>query len=104
MKKLFNRNNNQINQNKQELLNEFFELLRRNNTDEGSIERFSNPQWQEKVTIDNLKILIEKEKEYAAIKERNYKLVVSDLLESLEEDSVQREKQIRELIDLFLEW
>ena len=44
------------------------------------------------------------EKEYVAIKERNYKLVVSDLLESLEEDSEQREKQIRELIDLFLDW
>ena len=52
------------------LISEFMSLLQENEESLEQIQGFSDPQWQQEVTLENLSFLIEKEREYKKAKEK----------------------------------
>ena len=52
------------------LISEFMSLLQENEESLEQIQGFSDPQWQQDVSLENLSFLIEKEKEYKRAKEK----------------------------------
>lgn len=60
---------------KNALLMEFLELIKKTDSDPVRLARFNDPEWQENVTVENLKVLVKGNRELLDVQDKAFKIL-----------------------------
>lgn len=60
---------------KNSLLMEFLELIKKTDSDPVRLARFNDPAWQESVTVENLQVLIKGNRELLDVQDKAFKIL-----------------------------